>query len=160
MEDAFNPLESDHSFSFITRLAPDLGPPVATATTPSNNETEVSLMPVITIYFSELIEEELMASPSLNCNGRPVEIVVQVGEVIVEGTPDEPAVVDYSMLIITPVEQLDEDSVCQVTIPAGAVCDNAGNSLTDAYSFSLRQSEERTLLLLLCCRWSLQTWHN
>ncbi len=133
---AFNPLESDHSFSFITRLAPDLGPPVVTATTPSNNETEVSLMPVITIYFSELIEEELMASPSLNCNGRPVEIVVQVGEVIVEGTPDEPAVVDYSMLIITPVEQLDEDSVCQVTIPAGAVCDNAGNSLTDAYSFS------------------------
>jgi methionine-rich copper-binding protein CopC len=133
---AFNPLESDHSFSFITRLAPDLGPPVVTATTPSNNETEVSLMPVITIYFSELIEEELMVSPSLNCNGRPVEIVVKVGEVIVEGTPDEPAVVDYSMLIITPVEQLDEDSVCQVTILAGAVCDNAGNSLTDAYSFS------------------------
>lgn len=133
---AGNLLASQHSFSFITRPAPDVVPPVVAATYPSDSAVDVPLMPTIRIAFSELIEEELLVIPTLKLNDTPVEITIRIGEILSEGTEEDPPVIDYSVLIITPTAPLDAGALYRVTIPAGAVRDPGGNAMASPYEFA------------------------
>jgi hypothetical protein len=118
---AGNSLPEGYSFRFFTGLAPDNTPPSVVAIVPADNSPDVPLNAEINVYFSE----DLSQGATLQ------GVEVYAGEDLVGYT----YTTSDNVLTLKPEALLPQTERCRVVLPAGAVCDAAGNPTESEYEF-------------------------
>lgn len=115
-----NPMVHERVFWFST---PDTIPPVVSSTDPADGATGLPLNQVITVRFSE----NVLQGPSF-------------GDISVNGAPAGSSGYSVTLvgisLTLTPATAFPYSTPYTVTVPAGAVGDQAGNTLAEPYGFS------------------------
>jgi len=117
-----NALAADYIFSFNT--VEDTVAPTVSSTSPTNGSIEVSVSATVYVTFTETVVED-----------------VYFNNINIKNTADSSPVdctfsISGDTITIDPVNDLSYSVTYAVYIPASAVKDTAGNTLTSEYSFS------------------------
>lgn len=112
----FGGIDDPNDWRFTTIATNDTTAPFITSTTPTNNQTGVSINTTVVLNFSEPVT--FTALPTFTCDGqgRSGTVAPSNGNQTFTGTPNAP---------------LPENATCVLTIPTNIVVDGAGNELQD-----------------------------
>jgi hypothetical protein len=125
---AGNPLASDYTWSFTTEA--DDYPPEVESTSPDDGDTGVRITKEVKATFNEDIQEG-----------------ANFDDIDIDGATDVSASIDGDTLTIAH-DDFDYKTTYDVTIPAGAVEDLAGNPLAEEYTWSFRTKAKPATLLV------------